>query len=316
MRLIQPESLSEQTLAQLPLFFKPGWFRYQENNLVRCFLYQDDGGVLIPFRVYTRSIFRTGQFLYKPWHPDGPLSGEQEKLAIERFSQFVKKNRICDFLRAPIHVCLFKDVPAGAQAQKMGIISVDLARPEEAVFADFSKTYRTQIRQCEKAGFRISTDSMHLLTFFENYKIHHQRQHKTFESLSAIQRLLNLMPENAVLFSVINPQGIWEGGVMLIYDSFRGYYLLGAKHENSELHQGSQKYLHYSIMKFLMQKNVKRYNLGGYHFSETTDPKFDSIQNFKLKFGAETEVGLLFDIPIHFKHTLYQWLIRVKSLIK
>jgi lipid II:glycine glycyltransferase (peptidoglycan interpeptide bridge formation enzyme) len=93
----------------------------------------------------------------------------------------------------------------------------------------------------------------------------------------------------------------------------RGYYFLGAKNEEAETHNGSQKFLHWRIMLFLRQLNVSFYNMGGHRYQEEAGSKFATIQDFKLKFGAVVEEGLHFNLPLSPKYNLYQMLIKLKQ---
>jgi lipid II:glycine glycyltransferase (peptidoglycan interpeptide bridge formation enzyme) len=193
---------------------------------------------------------------------------------------------------------------------------VDLNDTEEIVFGRFSKTYRTQIRQCEKEGFTLSNSEDHLGIFFENYKYHHTKQGKTYESIENIKKMLDMMPKHCKLFSVINGDGRWEGSVLLLHDFEKGYYFIGAKDELNNTHNGSQKFLHWKIMQFLKEQQVSRYNLGGHRFNLSSSDKFQSIQDFKVKFGSLIEEGYHFTVTLSPKFKLFNFLIRFKQLIK
>jgi len=313
MKIIDPASIPAEQMKKLPLFFQPGYFGYVSDSRTKCLIIADDNGVMVPLRIYRRFIFNTGQFLFCPMRFDGRPVETEEKVFLEKLIVFVRKKRMCDVLLAPIHVCLFHGSPKGAIVSKLGIISLGLEESSDTIFSGFSKTYRTQIKQCEKAGFQINMTEKHLEIFFDNYKKHHVRQKKAYESIAGMQKLLSGIPENAKLFSVINAAGVWEGGVLLLYDRHRGYYLIGAKNEDSELHNGSQKFLHWNIILFLKNKQVPFYNFGGHRYDLENQDKFSSIQDFKMKFGSRIEEGIHFYIILSPKYHLYKTLIRLKE---
>jgi lipid II:glycine glycyltransferase (peptidoglycan interpeptide bridge formation enzyme) len=317
MKFVYPEEISPDALKKYPVYFQHGYLKYQESETIRCLYAQDQEGNLIPLRLYKKSVFSTIQLLYTPWNETlGQLSPDAEIKFIVELVSFLKKNKHTDALLAPLHVCLFKQAYPSIQSQKLGITYVDISNTEDVIFSGFSKTYRTQIRQCEKEGFSINHSENYLQEFFENYKYHHIRQGKSYESIENMRKMLGLLPNFCRLISVVNGEGIWEGGVLLLYDRFKGYYFIGAKAENRTTHNGSQKFLHWNIMKFLKEKQVETYNLGGYRFNLDANDKFQSIQDFKTKFGAKIEEGFHFNIILSVKYTIFQSLIKLKNKIR
>jgi len=316
MEILNPEKLTPDFLNKFPLFFQENYFKYQENESIKCILISDDLGNLIPLRIYKKSIFKTAQFLYVPMNETGRLSAHDELKFLKNLLNFLKKNNISDALIAPLHVCLFQQPFPGIGSQKLGIMYVDLSEDEELIFAKFSKTYRTQIRQCEKEGFTLSDSESHLDNFFENYKYHHVKQGKAYESLDNLTKILQLLPQNCKLISVVNGNGKWEGSVLLLFDREIGFYFIGSKDELNPTHNGSQKFLHWKIMQFLKERNVLRYNLGGHRFNLDSTDKFQSIQDFKAKFGSEVEVGYHFSFTLSPKYKLFKLLVRIKNFHK
>jgi lipid II:glycine glycyltransferase (peptidoglycan interpeptide bridge formation enzyme) len=317
MKFVYPDEISPDTLKKYPVYFQHGYLKYQESASIRCFYAQDQEGNLIPLRQYKKSVFCTIQFLYVPWNEKlGQLSPEAETKFIAELTSFLKKNKHADALLAPLHVCLFKQDSPSWNSQKLGITYVDISVSEDVIFSRFSKSYKTQIRQCEKEGFTIDQSENHLKVFFENYKYHHIRQGKSYEAIENMQKMLDFLPDHCRLISVINASGEWDGAVLLLYDRFKGYYFIGAKAENRHTHNGSQKFLHWNIMKFLKENNVETYNLGGYRFNLEENDKFQSIQDFKTKFGAKIEEGFHFNITLSLKYSIFQSLIYLKNKIR
>jgi len=316
MKLVTRDLLSEDFLAKFPVFFQKNYLGYQETANISCMYISDDLGNLIPLRIYKKSIFKIAQFLYVPMNEMGRLSADAEHAFVKKLVGFLRKSNTCDALLAPLHVCLFQKPFSPISPHKLGIMYVDLNESEETIFGGFSKTYRTQIRQCEKEGFTLSNSENYLGDFFENYKYHHTKQGKTYESLENLKKMLDLMPQHCKLLSVVNGSGRWEGSVLLLYDREKGYYFIGSKDEHNPTHNGSQKFLHWKIMQFLKERNVGRYNLGGHRFNLESSDKFQSIQDFKAKFGSEVEEGYQFSITLSPKYKLFNLLVRIKNFRK
>jgi lipid II:glycine glycyltransferase (peptidoglycan interpeptide bridge formation enzyme) len=315
MRIIDLDSLPAEKLVHFPVFFQKAYLKYQEDETIHCVIVTDEEGNMVPLRLYKKAIFKTAQFLYAPMGESGRLSLSDEKLFIFLLVSFLKKNGY-DALLAPLHVCLFQHDYNVSNSKRLGILFVSLEYTSEIIFSKFSRTYRTQIRQCEKEGFTLSTSEEYLEVFFENFKKHHIRQGKTYEDFDKIKKMLCLMPQYCKLMSVINGQGKWEGSVLLLFDSQTGYYFYGSKDEENHTHNGSQKFLHWKIMLFLKEFGIMRYNLGGYRFGLDAADKFQSIQDFKVKFGSLIEEGYHFTITLSPKFKLFNFLIRLKQLIK
>lgn len=315
MHFIDIESIFPEKLQHYPVFFQKEYLRYQENNTIHCVFVMDSDDNLIPLRIYKKSIFRMAQFLYTPMNENGRLSPQKEQVFIAQLTSFLRKNGY-DALLAPLHVCLFQSEFLHSDSKKLGIYYVPLLESIESIFTRFSRTYRTQIRQCEKEGFAMSSSEEHLEVFFKNYKNHHIKQGKTFESFDNIKKMLSMMPHNCKLMSVVNGNGIWEGAVLLLFDTQTGYYFIGSKDEENQIHNGSQKFLHWKIMQFLKELGAGRYNLGGHRYELNESDKFQSIQDFKAKFGSQIEEGYHFTITLSPKFKLFNFLIRIKQLIK
>jgi hypothetical protein len=302
-------------ISKFPIYFHPGYIRYVERDGVKCYLFYDGCGNYIPFRIYTKWIFKIGQFLFTPFCPNQPISSSQELQCLQNFERFLRSNKICDVVNAPLHVSLFRNVPKSWESWQMGIISLDISSTLDDVFKNFSRTYRTQINQCTKLGFTVSYSDMYFDSFYENYKLHHLQQNIEVESYNKLKELLNNLDYNATLFSVLNNRMKWEGGALVLHDAFRGYYFIGAKNEEIELHNGAQKFLHFKVIEFLQDRNIPIYNFGGYRTTSNANDRFDSIQNFKLKFGSSIESGIHTKIHLNFKDSMFNTLVKLKQKI-
>lgn len=300
-------------ISRFPVYFHPEYISYVEREGVKCYLFKDDSGNYIPFRVYTKWFFKIGQFLFTPFNPDELISPMNELQCLENFERFLRSNKICDVMNAPLHVSLFKNVPKTWHSWQMGIISLDISSTLDAVFRNFSKTYRTQINQCTKLGYTISDSDKYFDSFYNNYKAHHINQNIEVESYNKLKDLLKNLDNNARLFSVLNNHSEWEGGALILYDTFRGYYFIGSKNEGIELHNGAQKFLHFKVIEFLKQRNIAKYNFGGYRTTSKPDDRFESIQNFKLKFGSSIEDGIHAKIQLNLKHNIFNALVNLKQ---
>lgn len=318
MKFVLPREIAPEILKKYPLYFQHGYLKYQESSSsIKCLFAQDQEGNLIPLRWYRKSVFSYIQLLYTPWNEtSGQLTPEAEINFLVDLVSFLKINKHADALLEPLHVCHFKQAYPAKKSKKLGVMYVDLSLSEDLIFGGFSKTYRTQIKQCEKGGFIISRSVSHLPVFFENYKYHHIKQGKSYDSINNMQKMLELLPDHCQLFSVVNAEGIWEGGVLLLYDRYKGYYFIGAKSETHPIHNGSQKFLHWNIMKFLKENQIGAYNLGGYRYNLSDNDKFQSIQEFKLKFGSKIDEGYNFNITLSPKYSLFQSLIYLKNKIR
>ena len=312
--ILQSNQLTDT--SNLPLFFTKEWLSYTVAEGGVFFYFQFLDGTLIPFVTRKRYFTRIGLLVYKPFRKDKMLNADEESFCIQEMISYIRKHKICDVILPPMHVCVLKKEVPQASNYKLGLILVDINKSQEDVFAQFSKTYRTQIRSCERDGFTISHSLEHFDFFFRMYRINQEKNKKYPGQASHIKGILDKMPDQSKLFTVINAGGEPEGSILLIFDRDKGYYLMGAKHEEKPTHNGSQKFLQWSVMRFCQEMGCAQYNLGGFRYNLDEQDKLSNIQDFKLKFGAFVEEGYHFCLKISWKYSLYEKLIVLKQKIK
>ena len=244
--ILQSNQLSDT--SNLPLFFSKEWLSYSIAEGGEFFYFKFSDGTLIPFVTRKRYFTCIGFLIYKPNRIGKTLSADEESSCIQEMIAYIKKHKICDVILPPMHVCVLQKEVPNASNYKLGLILVDINKSQEDVFALFSKTYRTQIRGCERDGFTISHSLEHFDFFFRMYRINQEKNKKYPGQASHIKGILDNMPNQAKLFTVLNPEGEPEGSILLIFDREKAYYLMGAKHEEKPTHNGSQKLLQWSVM--------------------------------------------------------------------
>ena len=312
--ILQSNQLSDT--SNLPLFFTKEWLSYSIAEGGEFFYFKFSDGTLIPFVTRKRYFTCIGFLIYKPYRIGKTLSADEESSCIQEMIAYIKKHKICDVILPPMHVCVLQKEVPNASNYKLGLILVDINKSQEDVFALFSKTYRTQIRGCERDGFTISHSLEHFDFFFRMYRINQEKNKKYPGQASHIKGILDNMPNQAKLFTVLNPEGEPEGSILLIFDREKAYYLMGAKHEEKPTHNGSQKFLQWSVMRYCQEMGCAQYNLGGFRYNLDEQDKFSKIQDFKLKFGALIEECFHFSLKISWKYSLYEKLIALKQKIK
>ena len=305
-----------QDLSSFPVFFFPEWLQYCVAEGGRFIYIKLDSDVWIPLIIRRHKFTSSVTLAYKPFNPNGAISPEQENFYLQELINFIRVKKLGDVVLPPIHVCNFSRPLAISDSKRLGIISIQLNKSTEDLFSAFSKTYRTQIRACERDGFTVSFSQDYFKFFFENYRINQNKYGKYPGRETDIYKLLQALPNNSRLLTVLNANGEPEGSILLLFDAFRGYYLIGAKAEERNTHQGAQKFLQWKAILFSKQRGCNHYNFGGYRYELTETDKFYSIQEFKLKFGAFIEDGYHFTHKINLRYDVYQSLIRLRSLLR
>lgn len=289
----------------LPIYFQPGYIKFQQSLGDKYYIVISDAGVAIPLKVRTRFIFKIGQYMHAPVLQGEYLDKDAEVAFIRQFEMFCTNNSICDFILPPSHhFTNFSAVPDGNLGTRLGIIMLDLQREIDTIFKAFSPNYRNEMRKAETAGVSVYTDNERFDEFYKLYKGVHARQHIYYESADELKNMLHHIGNDnyMLVFSVLN--GSITGAALILKAGVEAIYYHSGKTEIAEL-PGANKLLQFEVMKQLKAEGIKRYYLGGYRYTNTAGTKYEGLQNFKMRFGAEAKDGFNFYSLIGWKYKLY-----------
>jgi lipid II:glycine glycyltransferase (peptidoglycan interpeptide bridge formation enzyme) len=79
---------------------------------------------------------------------------------------------------------------------------------------------------------------------------------------------------------------------------------------------GANKLLQLEIMKWLKANGANRYVMGGNRLGDIAGTKYEGIQKFKLRFGAEIEKGTHFYTKVTWRYSLYSKLLKAYLILR
>jgi hypothetical protein len=301
-----------------PIFFRPGYIKYQQKIGNSYFLIQDeDTGAIMPLKVRKRAIFKIGQYMFRPLLNGNYLTAEEESRFLEKFTIFCDAEKVADFvLPQTHHFSNFGSLPLKCSYRKMSVIVLDLERNEDDIFSSFSSSYRTQIRKAIKGGVKIFFDNTRFAEFYELYKNVHKKQGIYFDSKADLELMLDCIGQQNYFLAFASMDNAPPScAILVLYSGKHSIYYHGGTVDDIEF-QGTNKLLQYEAMKKLKSLGAEKYYLGGFRSGNITGTKYEGLQNFKMKFGSTLEEGYHFLTHAGVKYHLYRMAMSVYLLLK
>ena len=259
-----------------------------------------DENFILPFFLDKRLIFTRIVFTYALIPQKENLTVEDEKKFLNKMIDFVRKQKICDFIYKAQSNVFFNVCPDGADCVEWGTYVKDIQMNDDELLMSFHSKHRNVIRKAIKEGVKIHiTDDVNLI--YQNIKETLDRQNSIhYPSKEYLTKLSKL--KNNTLFLIAEYNDQIQGSAVIVYDKERAYYMYGGSIPRP--FTGSVNLLQYEAMKILRDKGVKEYDFVGARINPPKNSKYEGIQRFKSRFGAELQKGYAFRYvfnPIKFK---------------
>ena len=299
-----------------PLFFQESYAQYERTKEWEVKIFTD-GKSFVPVKIKAGRLIKQAQYLYPPVYNGERLTEQDEKIFLENFTAFCKRENVCDAILPPLHYSVFKTIPTKSFYSEIGTIVIDLQKSEDELLKAFSSNYRNEIRKAQTENVEVQFDNSLFAPFYSLYKSTHQKQGIYFDSEAELQNLVNCLAENNCRIAVAQKGNEIYGAALVLFNGDEAYYFQSGAMENCP-NPGANKLLQLEIMKWLKSVGVKRYVMGGYRLGDVTGTKYDGIQKFKMRFGAEVEKGFHFYTTITWRYTVYKnllkWYLRLRGI--
>lgn len=276
-----------------------GWFR--------------SGDFVLPFIVERRALFDRLVFTHQTICVGGarPENGEYEFL-----NQVVAaaRNLGVDFIYQPLATAVFSVVPKGAVSARFGTYVVDLELPVEQLWANVHGKHRNVIKKAQDAGVEISEGPHNLPICYELIHATMKRNQKLSVALGELERFRENLAEN-VSFYVAKKDNVAQGAAVIVWNAgHTAYYLYGGTSDSP--FGGGMNLLHWKAMTDMKARGVKHYDFVGARVSPPPGSKLESIQRFKVRFGADMREGYLWKYPLKpLRYSAYCWFARANALM-
>ncbi len=256
---------------------------------------------ILPFIVDKKLFFRRIVFTTECIPLLENVSHLDEKIFLDRVIEKCKKENLCDFIYKAQANALFNICPENSECIEWGSYIVDIASSHENIFNNIHAKHRNRIRHAEKHGV-IVQETDNIVQVYEIIKQTFTRQKKLlYPSLAYLQKLKDNLQEHIVFFEVLKDNEL-QGVSVIIFDSQIAYCIYAGSIKKP--FSGSLALMHYKAMMFFSSKKLKAYDFMGARIDVSKGSKFDGIQRFKKRFGAELKQGYAFQViikPLKFK---------------
>ena len=295
---------------KLPIFAQEKYLKCKNENY-GWFISEN---YVLPFVIDKKLIFKRLIFTYEYIPLTSNLSIEDRNFFLNDIVKYLSENKVCDFISMAQSYVVFDTYPDKCDAVDWGSYYIELEKSDEELMSSFHAKHRNVIKRAIKDGVFIEkTDDYNAV--FDNIKETLERQNSIFyPSLSYLKSLSFNIPDNTGFF-VAKKDGLIQGSAIIIFDKNCGYYMYGGSITKPS--SGSLNFLHYEVFKYLRDSGVKYYDFVGARINVKEGSKFEGIQKFKSRFGAELKQGYGFRVifnPIKFK--LFNMSVKLYGKIK
>lgn len=273
------------------IFATPGYLAAKGGQL--GWLVSED--FVLPFYVerilvFRRLIFTTAPI---PRHPAASASAEQRFM--DEVVAAVRRAGLCDFIAKPQANAVFACAPAAAVVAPWGTYEVSIDRPDAELLAAFHQKHRNVIGKAQRDGITIEPITR-MEVIYECVRGTLVRQGLPYyPSLRLLETLWTDLDKSLLSLGAFD-NGQLQGVALVPFDRERGYYLYGGSIEKP--HSGALNLLQFEVMRQLRQRGVKLYDLVGARIDVRAGTKYEGIQRFKARFGAQLRTGLTFRVVL------------------
>ena len=322
MKIIRAQDVFDETKNDkkeiFPYFYHPAFEKVtsicEQKQLIIVF---DDKANSMVLKLWKNKFLNLIQPIFPPLSKNAVrLLPEEETSFLNKITAFVKEKKLGDRITQPENFAIFHSQPNSSTAAPFGTYFLDLGtKTEEELFTGLHSKHRNVIRNAERQGVTIKYGSVLIDDFYSLYKQTMHRSNMYCQSLSYFKEFYKQLPYNT-LCGVAYYNEKPEGALFMPYTNFGAFYLYGASAEKTQIN-GSVNYLHWTTIKMFKTKGVKRYDFVEALLSDVSGTKLEGIHQFKERFGANLEKGLLWKKDINnLTCSLFDNLVTLKLRLK
>lgn len=268
---------------------------------------------IIPFATLKKTIFRKGLFLTATIKIGEPDIKEQDFL--ENVVEYIKENKICDWISQPSNWAVFNTYPKKAIFCPFGTYKADLqgTLSDEELLLTFQPKCRASTRKAIRNGVEIKEGKSFLTDSFLLIKQTALRNNNGYPTLNDLRNEIELLSGNILIYvSYYNKQ---PQTTTILYSTAYCMYAIYAG-SKPEAVNGANTLLYFKAFLDAKQRNVRYMDFVGARINPPKDSKFYRIQEFKSKFGTTFHSGYLWKMTISpIKFRLYKFILWIITLV-
>lgn len=277
------------------VFYSDEYFKYSSDSNTEIKYYYSEMFVQVVVIHRIHRMFCTATLPSEPMFLGGGLPTFQEEQGfLDNLMEQLQKNEKVDWLNVTPASTLFHSFPSVSQRIKFGNYVLDISGPDEDVFQRITSKHRNMIRRGEKGGVDYKIGGLNILDdYMEVDKQTWERNGQNTDHFSFYRNYLEKFGSKA-LVAVAYKDAVPQCGILGIYNEAMFYYMFGASADHPE--PGSTHFLQWQTMRYLKERNVKKYNFVGCRLQVDPGSKYENIQRFKKGFGGQLVEGYLFKV--------------------
>lgn len=273
-----------------------------------------DDNYVLPYFLDKRLIFTRMVFTYALIPKKDNLTLANEKQFLDNMVDFVKKEKLCDFIYKAQSNVIFNVCPKESDCVKWGTYEVDLSLNQDELLKSFHGKHRNVIKKAEKDNvtIEVSTDIKKVQEIIADTMT---RQHVIhFPSFEYLQNLSKAIPNNMICLIAMK-DNIIQGVSVFIFDETRAYYMYGGSAVRP--YTGSMNLLHFKAMLLFKEKKLKKYDFVGARIDLEKGSKYEGLDRFKSRFGTTLVQGYAFRTVVNpYKFRLFNIISKLYLKIK
>jgi Acetyltransferase (GNAT) domain len=306
---IKAEPIEIQWDSGMPVFAKEEFLRAVGDEHGWLGGIDDSGNVrcILPFTIVRKAGIRMVRFRAETI-PHGPaLSAQEEKNFLNSVVEYFRKTR-ADVIIPASNNAIFQAYPDCAVAAPYGTYIVDLAQPEDALWAAVSASHRRHVRSAQKGGVQVRSATECVTIAHTIVRETFAKSSMPFMSTDRFARLISSLDGNARLLVAE-----WEGKVqccaVFAFSLHTAYYMYGGSIPDAS--PGAMHLLHWEAIRMFSNLGVARYDFYGARINPAPGSKAAGLVAFKERFGAKLHQGYIWKCQIStLKSAIYSFGVR------
>jgi hypothetical protein len=297
----------------LPFTFSEEYANFIKHQFGNEVIYFEKNKIVVPLEISGRSFFQQIKLLAPPYHNERDIEAEELKSFLNDLQNTLEKSG--DFMRIvqPHPMAFTSEKPSNSSHCQFGTYITHLQnKSDDDLLNEFDVKYKKAVQHSIKNGGTVIITNDSLKEFYSIYLNTCKRATIYYDSLTYFKNIITYLPDNTITAIINDAEGITIGAAFFIFDKHTCYCTHAGSLPGSKLY-GGMKQLHFEMMKWMRDKNVKQYDLTGVRINSNNET-LQGIFKFKKGFGGELKQGYLWKADlIKWKCLLYDLLVLIKS---
>jgi len=255
-----------------------------------------DENFILPYFLDKNLIFTRMVFTYSLIPKKENLTPDDEKIFLDKMVDFVKEEKLCDFIYKAQSNVIFNAYPKDSDVVEWGSYVVDITKEPDEIKKAFHRNHKGGINKAIRESIEV-TQTKDAKEVYESIKETLLRQKSIhYPSLEYIESLKDKLGDN-VCFWVAKKDGVVHGSLITIIDNEWSYNMYAGSSPRPI--KGSTILMQYYAMLEMKKRGVKYFDFVGARVNVQKGSKFESLQVYKQRFGAKLIKGYAFRTVIN-----------------